>query len=181
RRAARTRPHGELRVPRRRMAGPRRRRGAAGVARGQEAGRPSRPLPLRLAGGRQPLPADRPRARQGRGALRRAPFRRRLWAGGGADLAGGADRGAIAPIPMVEIIAGSSAPSRALTSPALLSRPLPPHHTGRGGRTAKRFSFSPLPVWWGGRGRERGRGEGFGPLSPGVGGREGAGERGLGK
>ncbi len=51
--------------------------------------------------------------------------------------------------------------ARALTSPALLSRPLPPTHTGRGGRTAKEKTLS--------------------PLSPGEGGREGAGERGLGE
>src|SRR6185295_19864812 len=32
----------------------------------------------------------------------------------------------------------SAAPRPALTSPALLSRPLPPHHTGRGGRKTRR-------------------------------------------
>jgi membrane fusion protein YbhG len=51
----------------------------------------------------------------------------------------------------------------ALTSPALLSRPLPSPLTGRGGRTAgERFDSSS-------------------PLSPGEGGREGTGERGLGE
>jgi hypothetical protein len=48
------------------------------------------------------------------------------------------------------------AAARALTSPALLSRPLPPSHTGRGGRKQKGF----LPLF----------------SSPGEGGREGSGE-----
>ncbi len=53
-------------------------------------------------------------------------------------------------------------------SPALLSRPLPPALTGRGGRKKDRktsscfFFFPPLPVRAGGRGRERGPG-GEGP------------------
>jgi len=51
-------------------------------------------------------------------------------------------------------------PHRALTSPALLSRPLPPHHTGRGGRTARRQEWGLMPC----------------SPSPGEGGREGAGE-----
>src|SRR6185295_19244911 len=45
-----------------------------------------------------------------------------------------------------------------------LSRPLPPHLTGRGEPPPSRrklfFVFlPPLPVWWGGRGRERRAGE----------------------
>jgi Ca-activated chloride channel homolog len=58
-------------------------------------------------------------------------------------------------------------PFKALTSPALLSRPLPPPLTGRGGRETKerqteQQTFPPLPVGGGGRGRERGPG-GEGP------------------
>ncbi|HEX4498279.1 MAG TPA: VWA domain-containing protein [Thermoanaerobaculia bacterium] len=50
-----------------------------------------------------------------------------------------------------------------LTTPALLSRPLPPSLTGRGGRKqggTESGGVSPLPAREGGRGRERGRGEG---------------------
>jgi Ca-activated chloride channel family protein len=62
---------------------------------------------------------------------------------------------------LVYLAVGPFAPeARALTSPALLSRPLPPSLTGRGGRQQEQRSsrVPPLPVREGGRGRERGPG-----------------------
>jgi Ca-activated chloride channel family protein len=57
-------------------------------------------------------------------------------------------------------------PFKPLTSPALLSRPLPSPLTGRGGRKTE-ASLPPLPVRGDGRGRERGPGgEGSGGRKP---------------